>query len=207
MASLCCTLFVLTFLYISSLCWRARSPARDVDAAYCGVPRGAGDGPVLRRLRELGPVRGLVVGAFGEAPADVHSLVAMCAGFGSYLRWRGAMARGPGVSRSQLIVQFRRVWGVHFALVNARLKLARVHSAQGRGLPTAAGRDGCSHTTRAHHDAESSYHERFGLLRREHQRPLRRLNVNGVFARPAAGTHTPPPIALSRPPETVKCCE
>ena len=36
--------------------------ARDVDAACCGVPRGAGDGPVLRRLRELGPVRGLVVG-------------------------------------------------------------------------------------------------------------------------------------------------
>ena len=46
------------------------------------------------------------------------------------------MARGPAVYRSQLILQLRRVWGVHFARVNARHKLARVHSAQGRGLPT-----------------------------------------------------------------------
>ena len=75
--------------------------ARDVDAACCGVPHSAGDSaPVLRRLRELGPVRGLVVGVFGEASADWHSLLEMCADSGSYLRWRGAMARGPGVYRS-----------------------------------------------------------------------------------------------------------
>ena len=141
--------------------------ARDVDAACCGVPRGAGDGPVLRRLRELGPVRGLVVGAFGEASADVHSLLAMCAGSGSFLRWRGAMARGPAVYRSQLIVQLRRVWGVHFARVNARLKLARVHSAQGRGLPTAAGR-GCSHTTRARRDTDANFHAQFGYRSAAH---------------------------------------
>jgi len=74
------------------------------------------------------------------------------------------MARGPGVYRPQLTVQLSRVWGVHFARVNARLKLARVHSsAQGRGLlPTAAGRGGCSHTTRAHRDADSNYHGRLG---------------------------------------------
>ena len=57
---------------------------------------------------------------------------------------------------SQLIVQLRRVWGVHFARVNARLKLARVHSAQGRGLPTAAGRV-CSHTTRARRDTDGNF--------------------------------------------------
>ena len=45
----------------------------------------------------------------------------MCAGSGSFLRWRGAMARDPAVYRSQLIVQLRRVWDVHFARVNARL--------------------------------------------------------------------------------------
>ena len=76
------------------------------------------------------------------------------------------MARGPDVYRPQPIVQLRRVWGMHFApcfaRVNARLKLARVHSAQGRGLPTAAGRGGCSHATRAHRDADSNYHGRFG---------------------------------------------
>ena len=59
-------------------------------------------------------------------------------------------------------MQPRRVWGVHFARVNARLKLARVHSAQGSGLPAATGRSGCSHKTRAHRDANSSFHGRFG---------------------------------------------
>ena len=44
-----------------------------------------------------------------------------------------------------------------FARVNARLKLARVHSAQGRGLPTAAGR-GRSHTARARADTDSNFH-------------------------------------------------
>ena len=72
--------------------------------------------------------------------------------------WR----RGPGVYRSQLIVQLRRVWGVHFACVNARLKLlARVHSAQGRGLPTAAGR-GRSHTARMRTDTDNNAHGQFG---------------------------------------------
>ena len=112
-------------------------------------------------------MRGLVVGAFGEASADVHSLLAMCAGSGSFLRWRGAMARGPAVYRSQLIVQLRRVWGVHFARVNARLKLVRVHSAQGRGLPTAAGR-GCSHTTRARRDTDANFHAQFGYRSAAH---------------------------------------
>ena len=97
------------------------------------------------------------------------------------------------------------MWGVHFARVNARLKLARVHSAQGRGLPTAAGR-GCSHTTRARRDTDANFHGQFGCRlplrrRRARQRPLRRLNVNGVF---------PPPhlaccaalLAICRPRET-----
>ena len=66
------------------------------------------------------------------------------------------------------MVQLRRVWGVHFArVVNARLKLARVHSAQGRGLPTAAGR-GCSHTTRAHRDTDSNFHGQFGYRSAAH---------------------------------------
>ena len=69
--------------------------------------------------------------------------------------------------RSQLIVQLRRVWGVHFARVNARLKLARVHSAQGRGLPTAAGR-GCSHTTRARRDTDANFHAQFGYRSAAH---------------------------------------
>ena len=77
------------------------------------------------------------------------------------------MARGPAVYRSKLIAQLRRVWGVHFARVNARLKLARVHSAQGRGLPTAAGR-GRSHTVRARADTDSNFHGQLGYRSAAH---------------------------------------
>jgi len=77
------------------------------------------------------------------------------------------MARGPAVYRSQLIVQLRHVWGVHFMRVNARLKLARVHSAQGRGLPTAADR-GRSHTARARADTDSNSHGQFGYRSATH---------------------------------------
>ena len=80
------------------------------------------------------------------------------------------MARGPAVYRSQLIVQLRRVWGVYFARLNARLKLARVHSAQDRGLPTPAGR-GRSHTT-----ARATYRGGWRSLFLLHFRAISRLS-------------------------------
>ena len=76
--------------------------------------------------------------------------------FRSPLRWFLAPAVRDDVRESCSSVR-RRVWGVHFARVNARLKLARVHSAQGCGLPTAAGR-GRSHTVRARADTDSNFH-------------------------------------------------
>ena len=69
--------------------------------------------------------------------------------------------------RSQLIVQLRRVWGVHFARVNAQLKLARLHSAQGRGLLTATGR-GRSHTAHARTDTDRNFHGQFGYRSASH---------------------------------------
>ena len=56
---------------------------------------------------------------------------------------------------------------MHFARVNMRLKLARVHSAQDRGLPTAAGR-GCSHTASARADTGSNFHGQFGYRSAAH---------------------------------------
>ena len=139
------------------------------------VTEGGGGGGVTAALRQR---RCRCVNACVSAGAVAHD---------SGGRWCGAMARGPAVYRSRLIVQLRRVWGVHFARVNnARLKLACVYSAQGRGLPTAAGR-GRSHTARARVDTDSNFHGQFGVRlphRRARQRPLRRLNVNGVFPPP-----------------------
>ena len=56
---------------------------------------------------------------------------------------------------------------MHFARVNARLKLARVHSAQGHGLPTAAGR-GRSHTACTRADTDSNFLRQFGYRSAAH---------------------------------------
>ena len=48
--------------------------ARKVDRRWNGTAQGA-QGPVERRMQEFGPIGGLVVGAFGEASADVLTLI------------------------------------------------------------------------------------------------------------------------------------
>ena len=44
------------------------------DQTYCGTNRGE-VGPVERKLGTLGRIHGIVVGAFGEASDDLHSLI------------------------------------------------------------------------------------------------------------------------------------
>ena len=48
--------------------------ARRTDQNYCGTEPG-NVGPVERKLGSLGRVHGIVVGAFGEASDDLHSLI------------------------------------------------------------------------------------------------------------------------------------
>ena len=48
--------------------------AKHTDQAYCGTPRDE-IGPVELKLGSLGRVHGIVVGAFGEASDDLHSLL------------------------------------------------------------------------------------------------------------------------------------
>ena len=48
--------------------------ARRTDQNYCGTPQGA-VGPVETKLGSLGRVHSIVIGAFGEASDDLHSLI------------------------------------------------------------------------------------------------------------------------------------
>ena len=52
----------------------ARRSLRKVDALLVGTPPGA-IGPAEQRLIDIGPVRGLVVGAYGEVSKDLQSLL------------------------------------------------------------------------------------------------------------------------------------
>ena len=48
--------------------------AKHTDQTYCGTPRDT-VGPLELKLGSLGRVHGIVVGAFGEASDDLHSLI------------------------------------------------------------------------------------------------------------------------------------
>ena len=71
----------------------AQDNARRIDE-HCAGTRAGDDGPVLRRLREVG-VTGLAVGAFSEAPDDAQKLLGLVATTGAAERWRDAIAIAP----------------------------------------------------------------------------------------------------------------
>ena len=66
--------------------------ARQTDQIYCGTAQGT-VGPEERKLGSLGKVYGIVVGAFGEASDDVHSLI-------HHLAVSRVRYAGPQVGRS-----------------------------------------------------------------------------------------------------------
>ena len=68
--------------------------ARKVDQRWNGTAQGV-QGPVERRMQEFGPIGGLVVGAFGEASADVLALIRRTALFNAE---RNGLWRSMGAS-------------------------------------------------------------------------------------------------------------
>ena len=84
---------------------------RRLDRVYCETQDGD-TGPVERKLRTFGPVRALVFGAWGEAPADTEVLLITLAARGS-LRHRAAMrANDMDQARGALAWLLRRRWGI-----------------------------------------------------------------------------------------------
>jgi hypothetical protein len=83
-------------------------------------------GPILERLRSLGPVVGLVFGSYGEASADVVSLRDAIV-LRAAEAWRGLGARSATEARAYLTAHYTREWGFVAARGVARLLLARVH--------------------------------------------------------------------------------
>ena len=51
-----------------------QAKTKHMDQTYCGTPRDT-IGPVELKLGSLGRVHGIVIGAFGEASEDLHSLI------------------------------------------------------------------------------------------------------------------------------------
>ena len=82
----------------------------------------------------LGRTRGLVFGAYGEASADVHDLIAVAATARAAQLWRAAGARSAAELRAVLMSQGRRRVGMATVRAMARHRLARQHYV---GVPRA----------------------------------------------------------------------
>ena len=96
-------------------------------------------GPVEQQLQAFGQLRGLVFGAWGEAPPDVELLLAHAASAGAHRHWRSMGCGDDGSARGILAWMLRRRWGMTALRENARLKLERLEYV-GRGAQAAADR-------------------------------------------------------------------
>ena len=96
-------------------------------------------GPVERKLRSLGEVRGLVFGSWAEASPCVSWLLAQAVDSGCLCHRSAAACVVEDDLRAVLTRLLRRRWGMAALRANARLLLDRL-AYVGRGAPEAAAR-------------------------------------------------------------------
>ncbi len=99
--------------------------ARALDRLHYGVAAPA-VGRVLTALRVFPPVRGLVFGAYGEASADVHTLLQACATSAAGRSWAKMGARSAVEAQGFFASSLRRRWGIVAVREYARLRLNRL---------------------------------------------------------------------------------
>lgn len=105
--------------------------ARRLDETHHGISREAvrvgelAPGPIVRTLRALPTVIGLVFGSSGEASDSVHDLISIMATRGAQLSWRSMGARTPAEARGFLVARIRRDWGITAVRAHAQLLISR----------------------------------------------------------------------------------
>ena len=95
--------------------------AREMDRLYSPP----GTTPIEDRLRTYTRTRGLVFGAYGEASADVHSLISIAADEVARRQWGISGAPSLSAMRSVIISQMRRRVGITTVQAMARHRLVR----------------------------------------------------------------------------------
>ena len=91
-----------------------------------GARRRGPDGPISRRLRELGGIRPVCAGAFGEMSDFVTTLVKAAADVGAELKWRKMRCDDENHCRAILVPMLKRHIGMAALLGNARCAIARL---------------------------------------------------------------------------------
>ena len=102
-----------------------RNKARKLDEKYSGQYEGD-IGPVEQRLRVLGPVQPMVVGAFGEMNTFMHSLLRAAAAVGGEKHWARMRCASPSAAAAVMAQVLRRSWGMTAFRANARVLIRRL---------------------------------------------------------------------------------
>jgi hypothetical protein len=105
--------------------------ARAADEKYCGTARGE-DGPILRRLRVLAPVKGLVVGANGEWSRGVDTFIDDVARVASANPERFGCCHGPDQARGAIAAMARERVGRVALRAAAQVRIAALLAITGR---------------------------------------------------------------------------
>ena len=121
--------------------------ARSLDREFLHVHTGM-TGPVERKLRSFGQVRGLVFGAWSEASADVNWLMHQIADCGSMHSRQLGTHQDADVVRASMLANMQRRWGIMAARANAQLLLDRL-AFVGRGAGAAISRRAISWASHA----------------------------------------------------------
>jgi hypothetical protein len=84
------------------------------------------DGPISRRLRELGPIHPVCAGAFGEMSDFVNTLVRAAVEVGAEEKWRKMRCNDQKHCKAILLPMLKRLLGMAALVGNARCAVARL---------------------------------------------------------------------------------
>jgi hypothetical protein len=105
--------------------------ARATDRKHCGTEAGA-EGPVLRRLRALAPIRGIVVGANGEWSRGMDTFIADVAQVASVNPERFGCCHGPEQAQGVIAAMARDRLGRVALRAAAQVRVAALLAITGR---------------------------------------------------------------------------
>ena len=127
---------------------------RKADRKYNGVdPQDDNPGPLQAALEAYGRVQGWVLGAFGEASRDLHTLVKLIGDLGASRGWREMGARTVVEASAVLHQRARRHIGIEAVRSHARLKLDRLAWVTGGAAAAGTRRTNARSRARAQRDA------------------------------------------------------
>ena len=130
--------------------------AHKTDVKYAGTAKGDRTGPLESRVKQNGVIVGVVVGAFGEASAEVHDLLARCAEEIGEARFRELEVETPQEAVAIVKAELYREWGVAFSRWRAKSLFALLDAVGPGGAARRARKEKSKYNARLENAAAAS---------------------------------------------------